>query len=663
MTTLPSPLPSNVINHSPEFNRHDPIDGQGLDDILTAHDLWLSYFLIQGELAPNVANITALRALVDHGTPGAGEVLVVNNQKRLVDAVQVNANETTKGFYIFKTGDTTTDIDGSSSNIDTDGIVQPTPGNATGRWTRWDAFNSLRRRGVDSLRTLFDKLLIDLSVDGTIHLSDEFIKVLKRSAGTAIKGIFNAPIELLDNIVSFTVDDATDIFTATAHGLQDGDEVIFSNSGGALPTGLSAATTYYIISATANTFKVSTTKGGSAVNITSTGTGTNYFTDYQDLKIRALTSVRGLTVNGASSLQAIACKDLTADGNIIFKKTVPLTATFTADAGTNFATSVAHGLVNTDRVILTTTTTLPAGLSLLTTYFVVNKTTDTFQFSSTEGGTAIDITDTGTGTHTWTEQPAIEYSDLFIKSVKNPKDPKDASNKEYVDSLIGSRTKVIASFDFLANGNFATSFVGDNFTAAVITAGAIAFEDESTLTEAQLTNHPGAWRFSTSAGGSGRGAVIVLGTPSSNGQLVLVGGESCEFIFMLLDLATATNQFGWFDNRESLTQNDGIYLEVPETGVAVLKTILNGVPTVSGTIANLVVNTWYRATIELNTAKTAVVCNIYNSNTGALLGTVTNSATIVDDEALVFGFHIINTTASLAETTLDYIRVEMPCVR
>ena len=77
------------------------------------------------------------------------------------------------------------------------------------------------------------------------------------------------------------------------------------------------------------------------------------------------------------------------------------TATFTTDFGTDEKLDItAHGFMNGDRVQLTTTTTLPAGLSLNTLYFVINKTANDFELSLTEGGAAVNITDDGTGTHT-----------------------------------------------------------------------------------------------------------------------------------------------------------------------------------------------------------------------------------------------------------------------
>ena len=77
--------------------------------------------------------------------------------------------------------------------------------------------------------------------------------------------------------------------------------------------------------------------------------------------------------------------------------------TFTMDTIAT-VTSAAHGLSNDDVVILTTATTLPAPLALLTEYQVINSTTNTFELSTNLGGTAITSTDAGTGAHTYTLQ-------------------------------------------------------------------------------------------------------------------------------------------------------------------------------------------------------------------------------------------------------------------
>jgi hypothetical protein len=69
----------------------------------------------------------------------------------------------------------------------------------------------------------------------------------------------------------------------------------------------------------------------------------------------------------------------------------------TATASSETIASFAHGLSNTDRVFVTAPagSTLPAGLSVTTLYFVVGATTDSFQLSLTSGGSAENITANG----------------------------------------------------------------------------------------------------------------------------------------------------------------------------------------------------------------------------------------------------------------------------
>jgi hypothetical protein len=67
--------------------------------------------------------------------------------------------------------------------------------------------------------------------------------------------------------------------TATAHGMQTGDgPVLLSNSGGALPAGLSASTPYWLIKVDANTLQLATSLAlalaGTAVTFSADGTGT-----------------------------------------------------------------------------------------------------------------------------------------------------------------------------------------------------------------------------------------------------------------------------------------------------------------------------------------------------------------------------------------------------
>lgn len=72
---------------------------------------------------------------------------------------------------------------------------------------------------------------------------------------------------------------APGVFTLTAHGYAVGDAVQFSTTG-ALPTGISPATTYYIKTVpTADTFTVAATAGGSAITTSGTQSGVHTVTD------------------------------------------------------------------------------------------------------------------------------------------------------------------------------------------------------------------------------------------------------------------------------------------------------------------------------------------------------------------------------------------------
>lgn len=74
----------------------------------------------------------------------------------------------------------------------------------------------------------------------------------------------------------FTANAGTDVCTAVGHQLSNGQALTVRNVGGGLPAGLAAATIYWVVNVTTDTFKLSATKGGSAIDITTTGTGTHY---------------------------------------------------------------------------------------------------------------------------------------------------------------------------------------------------------------------------------------------------------------------------------------------------------------------------------------------------------------------------------------------------
>ncbi len=77
-------------------------------------------------------------------------------------------------------------------------------------------------------------------------------------------------------IVPFSVNPTTNVLTVTGYTPTNGDCWRVTNSGGMLPGGLSQMTDYYVIASSGSTCKLSTSSGGSEVDITTTGTGLNF---------------------------------------------------------------------------------------------------------------------------------------------------------------------------------------------------------------------------------------------------------------------------------------------------------------------------------------------------------------------------------------------------
>jgi hypothetical protein len=72
----------------------------------------------------------------------------------------------------------------------------------------------------------------------------------------------------------FTATASDDTFTSAGHGYSDGMSVaLLAPSVGSLPSGVSADTIYYVRDSASNTFKLTTSPGGTAINLTADGSG------------------------------------------------------------------------------------------------------------------------------------------------------------------------------------------------------------------------------------------------------------------------------------------------------------------------------------------------------------------------------------------------------
>lgn len=73
---------------------------------------------------------------------------------------------------------------------------------------------------------------------------------------------------------AYTALASSNVFTAPASAFSNTNTVrLLFDLGGTTPTGVSIGTTYYIVSASGNTFKLSATSGGAEIDITTDGSG------------------------------------------------------------------------------------------------------------------------------------------------------------------------------------------------------------------------------------------------------------------------------------------------------------------------------------------------------------------------------------------------------
>jgi uncharacterized protein (DUF1800 family) len=222
----------------------------------------------------------------------------------------------------------------------------------------------------------------------------------------------------------------------SAHGLAANTPVVFTTTG-TLPTGLTAGTTYYVMTAgwSANSFQVSTSQGSATpVNTSGTQSGTQTATASAGYTYGASKpGGSGITTGGSGNDNwgtrfDAYLKETAGGGPYQFQTSVqpgsPLSAGIdfarlvidgaevipnnsgtTASAVTIPVASPAvitwtgHNLSANMPVVFASTSTLPTGLTAGTTYYVISAglTANSFEVSTSVGGSAVNATVAGTG--------------------------------------------------------------------------------------------------------------------------------------------------------------------------------------------------------------------------------------------------------------------------
>lgn len=128
-------------------------------------------------------------------------------------------------------------------------------------------------------------------------------------------------------------------------------------------------------------------------------------------------------------------------------------------------TITGHGLLTGTKTTATTTTTLPAGLALATPYYVIAVDANTIKLAASQAdaltGTAVDITDAGTGVHT------LAITTALAGTVKLQKcnDPDSVPEADRVWFDIAAAT----AFSAAGNINWALVDIGYRLIRAVAT--------------------------------------------------------------------------------------------------------------------------------------------------------------------------------------------------
>ena len=255
-----------------------------------------------------------------------------------------------------------------------------------------------------------------------------------------------------DGPVTFT--DTGDLVNRTGHNYANGDDLKFYDI--VATTGVTEGQTYYVVNATTDNFQVAATKGGTPLTLTTNGSakllpykqaiititpqgGNNlvtlnlqlkhsqsglqmYASGFIDLSIAGNnlnTLFLGTVEPGSGSRNVrfnnleqvnivssdlIQCNSLFYDcpklASIINLSLSPVSASSSAvtfQSSGSTVTHTAHGKRNGDPVVFSSIVTT-TGITINTLYFVRNVTTNTYQVSSSYSGSAITLTNNGTGT-------------------------------------------------------------------------------------------------------------------------------------------------------------------------------------------------------------------------------------------------------------------------
>lgn len=286
---------------------------------------------------------------------------------------------------------------------------------------------------------------------------------------------------------------------------------------------------------------------------------------------------------------------------------------------------------------------------------IPTKLNDVTQFAlagATSGATTITPPAIASGTLTLPSATDTLVGKATVDALSN-KDLSSSTNifPQGASLLDRVRKQPVLFNDFLI-ASAATST--DPFTATLIASGTI-----NVPTLNSTVAHPGVTRLrSSTTTNSG----VLIGTNSA--QILLGGGEVCEFVLRLETLALSTFRLGFLDTSTNADATDGVYVEIDSSGVATGKTASNTTRSSTSTTYTMSASTWYRINVTVNSTS-LVTFSIYNDS-GTLLwsDTLTTNIPTASGRDTGMGLVCTNSGTSVADlVNLDYMALSFSSAR
>lgn len=191
-------------------------------------------------------------------------------------------------------------------------INTTTAGSGTHKLTITSTLPSERLTGTDPL-------WIDLGPTNRHAMFDTIISTAtEQTTGATVTMTIASPC-----VVTWIVDGIP-----AAHGLPNGSSLTLSTTG-ALPTGLTAGTTYYVVGAATNTFNLAATLGGTAINTSGSQSGVH--TAIADMCVVVSPGIcNGVATMDVSGVSAVKCEQFNGS-TLVFTETKTVDNTFTSN--------------------------------------------------------------------------------------------------------------------------------------------------------------------------------------------------------------------------------------------------------------------------------------------------------------------------------------------